>query len=95
MNEKRDPPARYFSEAAWDRYRAAYEECGRDSDDFFPEVGMAPVENGALLAAALYVSKGSIYPRMAHRGAFWKRWRSRIGASLPSDPPRTGTTFRT
>ena len=56
MARDKNPPGRYFSEEAWDRYRAAYEERGRHSDDFFPEVGIAPVEKGALLTAALFLA---------------------------------------
>jgi hypothetical protein len=55
MNSK-DIPERYRSELAWDRYRAAYEERVKESDGFFPNVGIAPVEDGGLLAAGLFVA---------------------------------------
>jgi hypothetical protein len=49
-------PERFTSPRAWDRYRAVYEDEGRNSGDFFPIVGMAPVEKGGLLAAALFIA---------------------------------------
>jgi hypothetical protein len=49
-------PDRFSSSRAWDRYRAVYEDEGRNSGDFFPIVGMAPVEDGGLLAAALFIA---------------------------------------
>lgn len=52
-------PARFTSARAWDRYRAVYEDEGRDSGAFFPTVGMAPIEKGGLLAAALFLAHRS------------------------------------
>lgn len=53
----REPvPERFTSQCAWDRYRTVYEDEGRRSSDFFPIVGMAPVEDGGLLAAALFIA---------------------------------------
>jgi hypothetical protein len=49
-------PERFTSARAWDRYRAVYEDEGRHSDRFFPIVGMAPVEDGGLLAAAVFIA---------------------------------------
>ena len=49
-------PGRFSLSRAWDRYRAVYEDEGRHSGDFFPIVGMAPVEDGGLLAAALFIA---------------------------------------
>lgn len=49
-------PARFTSPAAWNRYRVRYEEAGRDSDSFFPDVGIQPVSDGGLLAAGLFVA---------------------------------------
>ena len=49
---------RYTSEGtASNRYRAAYEEEGRNSDTFFPSVGIQPVTDGGLLAAALFLAE--------------------------------------
>ena len=53
---KNEAPARFNSEAAWNRYRAAYEEEGRYSSGFFPSVGIQPVTDGGLLAAGLFVA---------------------------------------
>lgn len=47
---------RYRSESAWNRYRWRYENAGRLSKNFFPDVGIQPVTDGGLLAAALFVS---------------------------------------
>lgn len=38
---RRPVPDRFTSERVWDRYRAVYQDEGRDSGDFFPVVGMA------------------------------------------------------
>ena len=42
---------------AWNRYRVQYEMRGRSSADFFPWVGIQPVTDGGLLAAALFVTE--------------------------------------
>jgi len=52
-----NPPARYTSDAALNRYRAAYEEQGRNAASFFPCVGIQPVNDGGLLAAGLYLAE--------------------------------------
>lgn len=49
-------PERFQTEAAWNRYRAVYEAEGRVSDSFFPDLGIAPVSNGGLLIAGLFVA---------------------------------------
>ncbi len=56
MNQK-SKPRRFTTDHVWNRYRACYEEKGRDSEDFFPDVGIAPVDDGGLLAAGHYVAK--------------------------------------
>jgi hypothetical protein len=50
-------PKRFTTDAAWNRYRVRYEEAGRSSGDFFPDVGIQPATDGGLLAAALFVSE--------------------------------------
>jgi len=57
-------PTRFTSEAAWNRYRAVYEERGRTSVEFFPDVGIQPVTNGGLLAAALFVAEQQGLPQL-------------------------------
>jgi hypothetical protein len=52
-----EPPERFNRPRVWDRYRAVYEEEGRLSGSFFPEVGIAPISNGGLLTSGLYVSQ--------------------------------------
>lgn len=56
MYEK-ETPERFKADQAWDRYRAAYEETGRDSGAFYPDVGIAPVSNGGLLVAARFIAE--------------------------------------
>lgn len=56
MNKEATPP-RFTGETAWDRYRAQYEEAGRVSGEFFPNVGIQPVTDGGLLAAGLFVAE--------------------------------------
>lgn len=50
-------PARFLDERAWSRYRAVYEECGKGSEAFFPDVGIQPFTDGGLFCAALFVSE--------------------------------------
>ena len=50
-------PKRFINERVWNRYRAVYEKEGRGSAAFFPEVGMAPVSNGALLTAGVFIAE--------------------------------------
>lgn len=52
-----DIPDRYVTEQAWNRYRAAFEDEGHDSSDFFPTVGIQPVTDGGLLTAGLFVAR--------------------------------------
>lgn len=49
-------PERFRTEDAWNRYRVVYEQSGRDSEDFFPDVGIQPVTDGGLFAAGLFVA---------------------------------------
>lgn len=54
---KEDAPPRFKTDAAWNRYRVQYEQSGRCSEDFFPDVGIQPVTDGGLFAAALFVAE--------------------------------------
>ncbi|MHA2064212.1 MAG: hypothetical protein ACXABY_07510 [Candidatus Thorarchaeota archaeon] len=54
---KTTAPERFRTEDAWNRYRVVYEQDGRDSDDFFPDVGIQPVTDGGLFAAGLFVAE--------------------------------------
>ncbi len=54
--DSKEAPERFNTDAAWNRYRAAYEEEGRNSEEFFPSVGIQPVTDGGLLAAGLFVA---------------------------------------
>jgi hypothetical protein len=49
-------PERFREPAGWDRYRACLEEGSANRKRFFPNIGIAPVSNGALLAAGLYMA---------------------------------------
>ncbi len=51
------PPARGLGEKAWNRYRLCYEEQGRNADDFFPDVGIQPANDGGLFAAGLFIAQ--------------------------------------
>lgn len=51
------PPPRFLKEKVWNRYRICYEEAGRDSGTFFPDVGIQPVTDGGLFAAGLFISQ--------------------------------------
>lgn len=51
------PPARFKGNKAWNRYRIQYEACGHNSKEFFPDVGIQPVNDGGLLAAGLFLSQ--------------------------------------
>ncbi len=51
------PPDWLTNDDAWNRYRVQYETLGRASTDFFPWVGIQPVTDGGLLAAALFVAE--------------------------------------
>jgi len=50
-------PERFRTEAAWNRYRVVYEQDGRNSDDYFPDVGIQPVSDGGLFTAGLFVAE--------------------------------------
>lgn len=50
-------PERFLGEKSWNRYRICYEESGRKSKDFFPDVGIQPATNGCLLSAGLFLSQ--------------------------------------
>lgn len=53
-----ETPARFSGkETAWNRYRIRYEQTGKHSDSFFPDVGIQPVSDGGLFAAGLFVSQ--------------------------------------
>ncbi len=55
--------------ATWNRYRLRYEEPGRKSTDFFPDVGIQPVTDGGLFAAGLFVASTLALPtRKTPRG---------------------------
>src|ERR1043165_3033180 len=56
-------PERFKDARAWNRYRACYEELGVRSANFFPDVGIQPVTDGGLLAAALFISERLELPR--------------------------------
>jgi hypothetical protein len=61
--DKKVPTWQFDLPIAWNRYRDLYEAEGRDANTFFPNVGIAPVSNGALLCAALHVSEVLNLPR--------------------------------
>jgi len=61
---------RFSPPSAWNRYRKKYEQHGRGSKDFFPKVGIAPVNDGALLAAALYIAERLGLPTCGRPRAF-------------------------
>jgi len=50
-------PVRFSGNKAWNRYRICYEKRGRNSDDFFPDVGIQPMTDGGLFAAGLFVAQ--------------------------------------
>lgn len=55
LNKEGTPP-RFGNEDAWNRYRVVYEQEGRDSKNFFPNIGIQPVTDGGLFAAGLFVA---------------------------------------
>jgi len=63
-------PERFRTEEAWNRYRVVYEQNGRDSDDFFPDVGIQPVTDGGLFAAGLFVAEKYGLPQRAKPRSF-------------------------
>ena len=65
-----DPPARFLGEKAYNRYRLCYEEQGRNTDDFFPDVGIQPANDGGLFAAGLFISQKTGLPTRARPRTF-------------------------
>lgn len=57
LHDTETPPRFSGEEEAWNRYRIRYEQTGRRSDSFFPDVGIQPVSDGGLFAAGLFVSQ--------------------------------------
>lgn len=56
-------PSRFSGkETAWNRYRVRYEENGKHSDAFFPDIGIQPATDGGLFAAGLFVSQKNHLP---------------------------------
>ena len=55
-------PRRFQKEFAWNRYRVCYEEQGLKSDAFFPDVGIQPMTDGGLFAAALFLAEKTGLP---------------------------------
>lgn len=53
---REETPARFKDERAWNRYRVCYEDQGRNSNTFYPDVGIQPVTNGGLFVAGLFVA---------------------------------------
>jgi hypothetical protein len=64
------PPARFSGEKAYNRYRTCYEEQGRTSKNFFPNVGIQPVSDGGLFAAGLFISQKTGLPVRAKPRTF-------------------------
>jgi len=69
LNEK-PPPPRFSGNKAWNRYRVVYEQDGRNSSDFFPDVGIQPVSDGGLFAAGLFVADKYGLPQRAKPRTF-------------------------
>lgn len=64
MRNRRHRRWQFFKEPiAWNRYRAQYESLGQEPDPFFPDIGISPVTNGGLLAAALFVAHARRLPK--------------------------------
>jgi hypothetical protein len=55
-------PDRFKTIKSWNRYRIHYDTEGRGSPHFFPDVGIAPVNNGGLLTAGLWISNRNNLP---------------------------------
>lgn len=49
-------PERFTGDGAWDRYRARYVETNGAGSGFFPDIGIQPVTDGGLVAAAWLVA---------------------------------------
>ncbi|HOE12054.1 MAG TPA: hypothetical protein PLQ35_15175 [bacterium] len=69
MNREQ-PPEWFKTDDVWNRYRAAYEAEGRNTHDFFPAVGIAPVNDGGLLAAGLFLAEKLGLPARKNPRAF-------------------------
>jgi len=54
---RKDAPEWFKDDRVWTRYRACYNAVGRSAPTFFPNVGIQPVSDGGLFAAALFVSE--------------------------------------
>ncbi len=71
----RDERCKYFAEpSAWNRYRLQYTNDVRNSrDQFFPNIGIQPVNDGGLLTAALFVSQLLGLPTAARPRTFLEK----------------------
>ena len=69
LNNKPSPD-RFTSEDAWNRYRVVYEEAGRNSGSFFPDVGIQPMTDGGLFAAGWFICNRLGLPTHAQPRAF-------------------------
>ncbi len=49
-------PVRFMARDAWNRYRVQYNK-GKNSDGFFPTVGIQPVNDGGLLTAGWFIAQ--------------------------------------
>ena len=65
-------PSRFKGQSAWNRYRICLDTLD-EPGAFFPNVGIQPVTNGGLLAAALFVAEGLGLPTAASPRAFVER----------------------
>jgi hypothetical protein len=66
-----DIPARFSGkETAWNRYRIRYEETGKRSGSFFPDIGIQPATDGGLFVAGLFVSQKNNLPVQAKPRTF-------------------------
>ena len=63
-------PRRFQGQQAWNRYRISYEEQGRDSKSFFPDVGIQPMNDGGLFAAGLFLAQKTGLPTRKSPRAF-------------------------
>ena len=64
------PPPRFSGNKAWNRYRVVYEQSGRYSEDFFPDVGIQPMTDGGLLVAGLFIAGKYGLPQRARPRSF-------------------------
>ena len=71
LNEEDAVPLRFTSEKAWDRYRHCLAEMERRGPrGFFPNVGIQPLTDGGLLAAALHLAGRIGLPQRREPRAF-------------------------